>query len=380
MKRQSDIMEMLESYKRMSRELDEAGGPGEAGDIFETVIGLEDEILAAVDLPPAQKYRSILWDGNIDEVARGLARARDEYADRPIKDPAILLINAVLDREDDPANILPMAGFSTHIYQEFMYGKLLESEGPEEADAIIEEMRKAESRLNDLGIIGLGGARKHRDLYRSLREAGMRHLDEYLLHNDALDLDESEMDGRQLCLRSIHRAARGMIDDAIRDLTRALEEMPGFGIVYYNRALLHEMKGDGAAAMDDYNDAIRLDPDDYKALCNRGILRAEWGWHDEALEDFNRAIALRPDSFPAYCNRGNLFAVMDRHEDAVDDFTKAIFLRPDEAYLYCNRGVSCYLLGRGERALEDLWKSMEMGSELAEKFIREFYPDVRIGR
>ena len=380
MKRQSEIRKMITRYKDHSRALEEAGGPGEAGGLFETVLGLEDDILAAVDLPPAHKYRSILWGERVDEVVRELVRARDEYADRPIKDPALLLINAAVNGVDDPANVLPMAGFRTHMYQEFMYGKLLASEGPEEADALIEEMRKAETRLNDLGIIGLGGVGKHRDLYRELREAGMHHLDEYLIHNDAFDLEESEMDGRQLCLRGFHRAGRGMVDDAIRDLTRALEEMPGFGTVYYNRALLHEMKGDGAAAMDDYNDAIRLDPDDYKALHNRGMLRAERGWYDEALDDFNRAIALRPDSFHAYCNRGNLCAMTGRHEDAVDDFTKAIFLRPDVAYLYCNRGVSCYQLGRRERALDDLRKSMDMGSELAEKFIREFYPDVRIGR
>lgn len=369
---------MVERYKDHYHALDEAGGPGEAGDLFETVIGLEEDILAAVDLPPAQQYRSILWGESVDEVVRGLARARDEYADRPIKDPAILLVNAAVNGVDDPANVLPMAGFSTHMYQEFMYGKLLSSEGPEEADALIEEMRKAETRLSDLGIIGLDGVGKHRDLYRSLLEAGMLHLDEYLIHNEALDLEESEMDGRQLCLRGFHRAGRGMVDDAIRDLTMALEEIPGLGTIYYNRALLHEMKGDAGAAMADYDEAIRLDPDYGNAYNNRGLLKAEGGMLGEALRDFERAVALSPEEFQPLCNRGNARAAMDRHDEAIEDFTKAIFLRPGVAYLYCNRGVSYYRLGRRERALEDLRKSMDMGSELAEKFIREFYPDVRI--
>lgn len=379
MKEKIEIREMLKKYRRYNHELDETGGPAENGELFETVIRLEEDILTAVDLPPAQKYRSILWGENIDEVIHALNDARKEYEDRPIKDPMLLLVYAVINHDDDPQNILPLAGFSLHMYQEFMFSTiLLTSSGPAEADSIIEEMRKAESILNDLGLIGIGGIKKNSDLYRSLLEAGMHHLDEYLIANDTFDLDESEMDGRQLCLRGLHRAGRGMVDESIGDLTRALEHMPDLGTIYYNRAVLFEKKGDMDAAIADYDEAIRLDHDDAKAYCNRGLIRAERDMLEEALEDFEKAVSLAPSDFHSVCNRGNVYIALGRHEEAIDDFTKAIMLKPGEAYLYCNRGVSYYQLGRKDRALEDFRKSMDMGSELAERFIREFFPEVRI--
>ena len=379
MKQQSEIRGMLESYKRMNRELDETGGPAENGVLFEEIITLEEDILDTMELPPAQKYRSILWGENIDEVIQALKDARTEFADRPIKDPSILLVNAILGQVDDPENILPMAGFSLHMYQEFMFSNiLLASDGPAETDEIIEEMRTAEAHLNDLGLIGIGGIRKNPDLYRSLLEAGIRHLDEYLIANDAFDLDNSEMDGRQFCLRGFNRAGRGMIDEAISDLTEALRFMPDLPAIYYNRALLLDTKGETGAALADYGEAIRLDPGDAKAFCNRGLIKAEGGMIEEALEDFEMAVSLAPNAFHPLCNRGNAYASLGRHEEAVEDFTRAIMLKPGEAYLYCNRGVSYYQLGRRDKAMEDLWKSMDMGSELAEKFIREFFPDVPI--
>lgn len=372
---------MLERYRLYCRELDEAGGPSENGELHDAVIGLEEDILAVAGLPPAQKYRSILRGGSIDGAIQALKLARTEYEGRPIKDPTLLLVNAIINQADDPENILPMCGFSLHRYQEFMFRNvILASDGPEESDAIIVEMRKAEARLDDLGRIGTGGIRKYPDLYRSLIDGGMRHCDEYLIAIGAFDLDESEMDGRQFCLRGFDSAGKGMIDEAIHDLTEALRFTPGLATVYYNRAILYRMKGDRDSAMDDYNDAIRLDPEDMPAYCNRGLLRVEWGWIEEALEDFEKAVSLAPNEFHPLCNRGNAYASLGRHEEAVEDFTGAIVLKPDEAYLYCNRGISYYRLGREERALKDLWKAMDMGSELAEKFIREFYPEVRIER
>ena len=45
-----------------------------------------------------------------------------------------------------------------------------------------------------------------------------------------------------------------------------------------------------------------------------------------ALQDFNKAISVRPDDAPAYLNRGLLYQLQNQHQLAIDDFTTAIGL------------------------------------------------------
>lgn len=51
----------------------------------------------------------------------------------------------------------------------------------------------------------------------------------------------------------------------------------------------------------------------------------------EALEDFNKAIALAPDNSEAYYNRGLLHQDEKRYQSAIGDFTAASGLVPQQA-------------------------------------------------
>ena len=52
-------------------------------------------------------------------------------------------------------------------------------------------------------------------------------------------------------------------------------------------------------AIEDYDRAIRLDPDDAAAYFGRSEAKAELGRYDEAIEDFDRGVRLEPDMAPA---------------------------------------------------------------------------------
>jgi tetratricopeptide (TPR) repeat protein len=370
----TEIKEMLETYKRLHRELDEGGGPEENGELFETVIGLEDDILQGMDLPPAQKFREILWGENVDDVAASLESARGEYVDRPIKDPVLMLVDAILNKKDDPCNLLPMAGFTVHMYQLFMFSeKLLYASGPRNTDEIISEMRQAEAYLGELGILGIEGIKKHADTYWMLRGAGMESLDEYLIHNDKFDLDDADMDARHFFFRGMRHFQKERIDEAIIDFTSSLWLKPDMAIVAYNRGLAFEKLGHPQRAVEDYSYAILSDPGNYYALCNRGIILLQEGFGDRAMDDFSRAISVRPDGPVAYCNRGITLAVLEDHGRAVEDFTMALLMDPDDADNLYNRGVSYYRLGREDKALEDLEKSAGMGFEKAKEALEVFF-------
>lgn len=369
-----EILEMIVKYKRLNQELDEAGGPGKNGGLFEEIISLEEDILAALGLPPAQSFISLLHGDDVDEILEALETSAREYEERPIKEPALILAEAALRGEGDPFDLLPMAGFCVHDYQIFMFErKLLGESSIERIDATIAEMKAAEKHLNDLGILGVQGIKKNPELYRMLINDGMHSLDEYLMINNVFDIGECDMDSWQFYIRGLINAKNNRLAEAVFDLSMAAERMDGFCEIFYNRGLALEMLGEFDRAMEDYSQALTCFSGDYRSLCNRGLLLARKGRLDEAMKDFNRAIEVNPHSYYAYCNRGNLHDMMDDLDCAIEDFSIAIALAPGESSLYCNRGISYFRMGRRERALEDLKKSAGMGDETAHRALKELF-------
>jgi predicted TPR repeat methyltransferase len=59
--------------------------------------------------------------------------------------------------------------------------------------------------------------------------------------------------------------ARGDVDGALRTLERAAALEPGYANIYFNMALVHESRGDFAAAASCYRRGLALDPDNEEA-------------------------------------------------------------------------------------------------------------------
>ena len=86
--------------------------------------------------------------------------------------------------------------------------------------------------------------------------------------------------------------------------TRPSVSTPTTTIAYYNRGLAYTNLGESHRAIEDYDTAIRLDPNDADAYTGRGGAYANLGEHRRAIEDFDMAIRLDLDYAIAYYNRG----------------------------------------------------------------------------
>ena len=87
-----------------------------------------------------------------------------------------------------------------------------------------------------------------------------------------------------------------------------------------------------------------------------GLYYWSQGEFDKAIEEYNRAIALCPDDPELYGylydNRGQVWCALEEHERAIADFDIAIAATPkSESFL--NRGESYFELGRYKEALKD---------------------------
>jgi len=163
-------------------------------------------------------------------------------------------------------------------------------------------------------------------------------------------------------------------DEAIKDLTKSISLRPLSWILnkdlrplcalsYYNRGRAFFRNGDFKRAINDFNEAISLDPKNAAAYKNRGIVYNETGNKSAAIKDFTKVIALRPNDGDAYYCRGNIYRTQGEFNNAIHNLSEAISLNPDDAVYYYRRAQSYLGLGEINKALEDCNTAILLNSQ-----------------
>jgi tetratricopeptide (TPR) repeat protein len=142
----------------------------------------------------------------------------------------------------------------------------------------------------------------------------------------------------------------------------AIQTYPqGSYLAYLQRGYYyHHTAGQGAAALADYNEALKLNPDAVLVWDNLGGLLAEMGRDQEAMQALDRAIQLKPDLAEALNNRGGIKGRRGDLRGAVTDFTQAIQAAPSYRYAYESRAVAYYMLHEYALAIADTRRAIEL--------------------
>ena len=134
--------------------------------------------------------------------------------------------------------------------------------------------------------------------------------------------------------------------------SRIIDIDPNIAEVYINRGILRKNMKDEEGALQDYNKAIELNPND-AAYYNRGILKKDMNDKDGALQDYNKAIELNPNYAVAFNNRADLYLERDNLDKALADVNHSIDLG----------GGYVSFITKGE-----IYKAMEKYSDAIELF------------
>lgn len=174
----------------------------------------------------------------------------------------------------------------------------------------------------------------------------------------------------QTLLRAREGAAalmRGQYDKAIASYDEALTapEIADFveASIYSDRGLAKWRLGQTKEAIDDFNQAIQLSPENATVYNNRGNALMDLGHPDEAIKDFDRAIALSGNYGAAYNNRGNARAALGQYKPAFHDFRKAVELMPESAVPFNGRGKAHAELKRYHAAVRDLSRAISLDAK-----------------
>ena len=93
---------------------------------------------------------------------------------------------------------------------------------------------------------------------------------------------------------------------------------------FYRRGLLRALfHNDAPGALEDFNQALRLDPTETRVYHPRGISRMELGDLEGAIQDFNEALRVDSNLAEAYLTRGRAWAGLGDVQRALGDLQTA---------------------------------------------------------
>ncbi|MHC5825545.1 MAG: tetratricopeptide repeat protein, partial [Nostoc sp.] len=104
-------------------------------------------------------------------------------------------------------------------------------------------------------------------------------------------------------------------------------------IAYKKRGNARSDLGDFEGAIEDYTQAIKINPNYVDVYYNRGNARSDLGDFEGAIEDYTQAIKINSNYADAYYNRGNIRLEIADKQGAIEDFQKAADIYRQEGKL-----------------------------------------------
>ena len=176
--------------------------------------------------------------------------------------------------------------------------------------------------LNDLGNLALG----NRNLY-----AAAGYFDRALAA-------EPE-NGESLVGRAVVYRYNKEQKNSERLLNRAANLYPQWARPFQERARLYRGAGFIDAALEDLDDAKKLEPDNYWINVDRAIVLMDMNRKEDALKDFSRAIELDPENFFAYVYSAGIKDEFGDYTGAERDYSILARLKPDYFFAFEGLGV-----------------------------------------
>jgi tetratricopeptide (TPR) repeat protein len=177
--------------------------------------------------------------------------------------------------------------------------------------------------------------------------------------------------------------ARKDFSGAAREATKALMQNPKdvSALVARGRAysmIASERRTSGKnskvefdLAIDDYTEAIKLDPFNKDAYAGRIKCYCRINKNNAALKDCNEMIRIDPYDVRGYFMRGETYGIfMNDHAKGLADLNKAMKMSPD-ASVYITRGRVYLLMKAYDKAISDLTEGLRLGPDKRNRMIGE---------
>lgn len=163
--------------------------------------------------------------------------------------------------------------------------------------------------------------------------------------------------GKEALPRVIQACTESLSNDIVQGRRRRF--------VFASRAAAYFASGDRQHALEDYDAAIKVAPDDAELHYDRGVVLASQSRDDAALQDLDAALKIDPKLVPALRQRAKIYGIRGDFSGALADYSAAILLQPKDAALWSARGYAALCRHDYQGALSDEAQAIQLDPKLA---------------
>ncbi|NOX56398.1 MAG: tetratricopeptide repeat protein [Planctomycetes bacterium] len=197
-------------------------------------------------------------------------------------------------------------------------------------------------------------------------------------YEEAIRLQPSHL-GAYLALAEAHASA-GEMGKAEQAFDRAARAFPNSPLVFNNRGMFRQRRGEPEKAIADFSRAIELDPNFAVAYINRGFSLLESGKYEAAENDLTAAIRIDPQQPTAYSLRGTARLCQAKLKEAISDYEKVLGLDPNSAVAQADLGFARFFSGDYQAAVTAFDRALERDPSAVYLITWRYWAAVRAGR
>jgi len=151
--------------------------------------------------------------------------------------------------------------------------------------------------------------------------------------------------------------------DQITLWRKAVEKVPGSERAWTNLGLAYLSSQDQAHALEAFNEALLIRPENPIALVGKGSLYHAQGKIDEAIEAYQKALKVQSSYFLSHFNLGVAYQQKGDLEKALQAYQEALKLNAHHPQTHLNLGSIYLALGKYELAIEEYRESLRLDPE-----------------
>ncbi len=169
-------------------------------------------------------------------------------------------------------------------------------------------------------------------------------------------------------------AYRGNLDNALEELSQAIEANPDFSVIHTAIADIHRRQGNYVLAVRSYQTASQVNPYAFLPNYNLGVTYQLLAKAESVAEEIQaylrlaaniyiRAVTLRPDDFESNLNLSVCYFQLGKNDLAEQYCRRAIEIAPQSKHAYGNLGIIYDSQGRFYDAVRAYKASLERDSQ-----------------
>ena len=127
-----------------------------------------------------------------------------------------------------------------------------------------------------------------------------------------------------------------------------------------------------AAAVESYQRAIRISPEDEAAWLALGASQSALGQTERAIQTYQQLLRNRPESAQAYLALADTYQAQGRMDLAITNYRECVRYEPDSAQGWYGLTVSYQLTRQSERRDEALQRLRKFAPAVADQFETQY--------